>query len=104
MARNPTRVPVQIDENTSADATSETGAVSELIDAATGAVIRPVGVAANAPVESPKVRHFRVMNGGMVMYEGAKTPVRSGKIYAENTVDMASLKRQGIIFEEIEME
>jgi hypothetical protein len=103
MARNPTKtmLPGVTDVDVPMEAsTSE----KELIDAATGEVVRLVGVAANPVREGPKVRHWRVMNGGMVMYEGAKTPVRSGKIYAENTVDMANLKRQGIVFEEVEME
>lgn len=64
----------------------------------------------SAPASSPAPREplvvkppksYRVMNGGHVMIKGCRTGLRAGKVINEANFDIASLKLQGIVLEEI---
>ncbi len=53
------------------------------------------------PVVAPPIKTYRVIQGGYVMVNGSKTGVRNGKVISEANYDIASLKLQGIVLEEI---
>jgi len=47
----------------------------------------------------PKAKRYRVLNGGMVMFNNARTALRAGKEVSELCYDIAGLKKQGIKLE-----
>jgi hypothetical protein len=49
----------------------------------------------------PTPRTFRVLNGGPVVYDGARFTINPGKIVTDVTHDVDLLKRQGIVLEEL---
>lgn len=49
-------------------------------------------------------RKFRAMNSGWVMEGGVKCAIRAGKIITEGSYNIANLKAQGIMIEEIKDE
>ena len=51
--------------------------------------------------EQPKVRRYRVLNGGTIVDKGMRMTLRAGKELDERTYDVATLKRQGIRLEEL---
>jgi hypothetical protein len=61
----------------------------------------PVVVSSEPREGELQPKWYRVMNGGYVNWDGAKTRVPAGKMYADNQVDIKALERQGIIFQEI---
>lgn len=48
-------------------------------------------------------KSYRVMNGGNIMINQCRTPVRAGKVIAEHEFDLDMLRQQGIILEEIKL-
>lgn len=61
-------------------------------------------VKANVAAARPqiKVKKYRVLNGGVVVFNGMRTALRAGKEVDERSYDLAHLKRQGIRLEEIQ--
>jgi hypothetical protein len=49
----------------------------------------------------PRPKKFRVVNGGYIVFNGARTVLRAGKEIDETQYDLAQLERQGIILKEV---
>lgn len=69
-----------------------------------GAIAPPVSPAAASFLgrgPGPRPKKYRVLNGGMVMFNNSRTPLRAGKEVSEQHYNIAELKKQGIRLEEI---
>lgn len=53
------------------------------------------------PRVGPKVKRYRVLNGGSFMMGSVRTTLRAGKEIADNQYDIPLVKRVGIRLEEI---
>lgn len=74
------------------------GSLGVPVQVNTNPVLAPV----REPRETEKVtQQYRVVNGGMVMYDGCRVAIRAGKLVDETTHNLDLLKRQGIILETI---
>ena len=56
------------------------------------------------PRPDVKVKRFRIMNGGVIMYANSRTTIRAGKVITPNDYDLDKLRAQGIVLKEIEDE
>ena len=93
------------------DATTTTvGAPNRLPGGAAGVpeAAKPALPAPPSPVGSmagrgpgPKPKRYRVVNGGSIVQNGCRTPLRAGKEVSNTTYDIAALRRQGIKLEEL---
>ena len=50
---------------------------------------------------APKAKHYRVIQGGFIMFQGCKTRVPTGKLLDDVSTDVDYLQLQGIILEEV---
>jgi hypothetical protein len=66
--------------------------------------IAPAPVVASTENRAPhrKARRFRVMNGGMIAFNGMRTTLRAGKEIDETQYDLRMLERQGIILKPLD--
>ena len=62
-----------------------------------------VAPAKEEPHLSKPAKRYQVVSGpDSVMYDGCRTPMRVGKVYTENTVDLDLLRKQGVEFRELD--
>lgn len=50
------------------------------------------------------VKKFRVVNGGIIVYNNCRTMLRQGKIISEREYDLKRLRAQGVVLKELEDE
>lgn len=50
----------------------------------------------------PKPKRYRVVNGGYIVFNGARTVLRAGKEIDETQYDLVMLERQGIILKALD--
>jgi hypothetical protein len=66
-----------------------------------GPVIRGAVPTQSTDAEPISVMRDRVVNGGYIVYDAGRVAMRAGKIVDSRTHDLALLRRQGIVLEEI---
>jgi hypothetical protein len=88
---------------------ADAGPESAVAKEAGGAPGVPALSAPEAPLALAGIPHkpskrYRVVNGGVVMYNNCRTNIRAGKELSEAEYDIALLRRQGIRLEELDPE